>query len=86
MFALRACGLGLICSIRLDVRKDIQPAKLARSVLHSEFTTRLTSIRLRPTFLSSVWLPHSQLWVVFGVIALTGVFYQFLTRESGGGM
>ena len=55
--------------MRVDARKDIQTVKLTRPVLYSELTTCLTSIRLHPTFLSSVWLLCSQLWVVIGVTA-----------------
>ena len=45
VFALRASALGLIFSVRLDGRKDIQPVKSTRSVFHAELETRvLTSL------------------------------------------
>ena len=36
IFALRASVLGLIPSMRLNGRKDVQPVKSVRSVLHAE--------------------------------------------------
>ena len=38
---VRASGIGLISSMRLDGRKDIQSGKSAWSVLHSELKTRV---------------------------------------------
>ena len=41
VFALRVSELGLISSMRLDGRKDIQSVKSAWSVLHAELKARV---------------------------------------------
>ena len=42
-FVLRASGLGLISSMKLDDRKDIHSVKSTRQILHSELKARILS-------------------------------------------
>ena len=44
VFLLRASVLGLISSMRLDEREDIQSVKLARSVLHAELKSCVVNL------------------------------------------